>query len=357
MRCKYCFYEDEASCREQGFTGLMSIETAENIIKAACETAQESISFMFQGGEPTLVGLDFYRSFLDIEKKYERSDLKFYHSIQTNGLVLDEEWAKFFRENGFFVGLSLDGNSDLHDLNRLTKQGSGTHSRVLKAARLLEKHGVEFNVLSVVTAKNARTVEKTYNFFKKQGFDSLQFIDCLNSFDGEGFSPDNNEYFSFLDRLFALWFADLKSGRYVHIRQLDNWFNILLGGAPEACNMCGHCTVQFVVEGDGSVYPCDFYALDEYKIGKIGESTLEEMFECETSQSFLRASMSVPEDCKSCRWFAVCRNGCRRERELLSDGSYGKYRRCEAVKAFFDKNEREIAKALQLIGFYKGKVK
>lgn len=355
MRCKYCFYEDEAACREQGFAGLMSLETAENIIKSAALIAEGSCSFMFQGGEPTLVGLDFYRSFLELEKKYERADFKFYHSIQTNGFALDEEWVKFFKDNNFFVGLSIDGNSDLHDLNRLSKQGSGTHSRVIKAARLLEKYGVEFNVLSVVTAKAARTAEKTYNFFRKQGFDSLQFIDCLDSFDGDGFSPNNSEYFAFLDRLFALWLADLKSGRYVHIRQFDNWFNILLGGAPEACNMCGHCTVQFVVEGDGCVYPCDFYALDEYRIGRISENSPEEMFESETAQSFLRKSLSVPEDCKACRWYGVCRNGCRRERELLSDGSYGKYRRCEAVKAFFDKNEREIAQALRLIDFYSRK--
>ena len=102
---------------------------------------------------------------------------------------------------------------------------------------------------------------------------------------------------------------------------------------------------------------CDFYALDEYKIGTVGKNTLKEMFECETAQQFLRASMSVPDDCKACRWFAVCRNGCRRERELLPDGGYGKYRRCEAVKAFFDKNEQEIAKSLRLIGFYQSKAK
>ncbi|MBR4050420.1 MAG: anaerobic sulfatase maturase [Clostridia bacterium] len=358
MRCKYCFYEDEASCREQGFRGLMTKETAENIIKTAVEAAEGSVSFMFQGGEPTLAGLEFYKNFLETEKKYKKENIKFYHSIQTNGFALDEEWVEFFKENSFFVGLSLDGNSDLHDLNRLSKQGSGTHSKVLKAAKLLEKYGVEFNILSVVTAKAARTVEKNYNFFKKQGFDSLQFIDCLDSFDGNtAFSADNNEYFTFLDRLFALWLNDLKAGRYVHIRQFDNWFNILLGGAPEACNMCGHCTVQFVVEADGSVYPCDFYALDEYKIGTVGKNTLKEMFECETAQQFLRASMSVPDDCKNCRWFAVCRNGCRRERELLPDLSYVKYRRCEAVKAFFDKNEQEIAKSLRLIGFYQSKAK
>ena len=358
MRCKYCFYEDEAANRSVAFAGMMSSETTENIIKQAALFAEGGCNFMFQGGEPTLAGLDFYRNFLETEKKYAKEGLLFTHSIQTNGYALNEEWVNFFKTNNFFVGLSLDGNGDLHDLNRISKSGNGTYSRVLRAAGLLKKHGVEFNILSVVTAKAARSVEKTYNFFKKQGFDNLQFIDCLDPLCVEGgFSPSDDEYAAFLSKLFSLWFDDLKKGRICSIRLFDNWFSILFGGAPEACNMCGRCSIQFVIEGDGSVYPCDFYALDEFGLGNINENSFEEILRNKKAEDFVMASLTIPDECRLCRWYPLCRNGCRRERELLPDGTYGKTRRCAAFKRFFEENEREIAQAMNVMRLYGSKAK
>lgn len=358
MRCKYCFYEDEAANRSVAFSGLMSEITTENLIKKAALFAEGSCNFMFQGGEPTLTGLDFYRNFLETENKYKKDGLTFTHSIQTNGFALDEEWIKFFKENNFFVGLSLDGNGDLHDLNRLSKSGNGTFSRVLRAAQLMKNEKIEFNILSVVTSKAAKTIEKTYNFFKKQDFNNLQFIDCLDPIDGVGsFSPSNGEYAAFLSKLFSLWFNDLKNGRLCNIRLFDNWFNILFGGAPEACNMCGRCTVQFVIEGDGSIYPCDFYALDEYKLGNINENSFEEIICSEKAKLFIESSLPVPDECRGCRWYPLCRNGCRREREKIDDNSYGKARRCEAFRRFFEENEREISQAMNIIRLYGSKAK
>lgn len=357
MRCKYCFYEDEAAKRSEGFRGIMSLETAGKLIRSASEFAQDSCCFMFQGGEPTLAGIDFYRSFIEIEKDYVRNDLSFSHSIQTNGYALDEEWVKFFKDNGFFVGVSLDGSSDLHDLNRSGKNGSGSFNKVMKSINLLRKYGVEFNILSVVTSKGARSAEKTYNFFKKQGLYSLQFIDCLDPFGEQvGLSASNEDYADFLTKIFRLWFNDFKRGEYVSIRHLDNWLGIILGGVPEACNMCGRCSIQFVVEGDGSVYPCDFYALDEYMLGRLGESTFEQIVQGDAAQSFIAKSLAVPDECGSCRWYPLCRNGCRRERELLPDSTYGRTRRCGAYKHFFEENERELAQAVQMIARQNGKV-
>lgn len=350
MRCKYCFYEDEAVNRAVGFRGIMSLETAEELIKAAVEFAEGSCSFMFQGGEPTLAGLDFYRSFLAVERKYERNGLVFTHSIQTNGYALDEEWVRFFKDNNFFVGISLDGNCDLHDLNRMSKNGNGSFNRVMKSINLLKKYDVEFNILSVVTSRAARSAEKTYNFFKKQGLCNLQFIDCLDPLDGDGgLSADNGEYAAFLTKVFRLWLEDFKNGGRISIRHLDNWLGIILGCPPEACNMCGRCSIQFVVESDGSVYPCDFYVLDEYLLGKTGENSFEQMINSDTAKSFIENSLAMPDDCSACRWYPLCRNGCRRERELMPDLSYGKTRRCSAYKRFFEENERDLAYVTRFI--------
>lgn len=169
MNCKYCFYKDEANCRETAFCGMMSLSDAEEIIKSAAEYASGSCTFLFQGGEPTLAGLDFYKGFAEIEKKYAKKGLIFHHSIQTNGLLIDDDWAKFFKKNNYLVGLSLDGPAQINDLNRVDVSGKGTFNRVMKAADILDRHKAAYNVLSVVTGKNARSAEKIYNFFEKAG--------------------------------------------------------------------------------------------------------------------------------------------------------------------------------------------
>ncbi len=353
MACSYCFYRGVAAYREQAFEGMLSLEMMERVIEAGMEYAEHICSFAFQGGEPTLAGLDFYRQVVALQKKHAKPGVRIQNAIQTNGLALDEEWAKFLAENQFLVGLSLDGPAELHDLNRKDAVGAGTFNRVTKAAKLLEKHGVAFNILCVVTGRNARSVEKIYNFYRKQGFHWLQFIPCLEPLEqqrGEAkYHLPPAQYGEFLIRLFDLWYADLRREEYISIRHLDNWLSILLGERPEACNMAGHCSVQFVVEGDGGVYPCDFYVLDEWRMGTVGELSFAEMQQGEVAKRFIEASLRIPEACRTCRWHGLCRNGCRRDRLELPDGSIDRNYYCEAHQKFFSEREREIGASLRLI--------
>lgn len=353
MACKYCFYRDVAEHREQAFEGMLSLQKMERVIRAGMEYADHSCSFAFQGGEPTLAGLDFYRGVVELQKKYARSGLEIHNAIQTNGMLIDEEWAAFLAENRFLVGLSLDGPAELHNLNRLDTVGEGTFNRVMRAARLMEKHGVEFNILCVVTGRNARSVEKNYRFYRRQGFRWLQFIPCLDSLEQqrgeEKYHLSAENYGDFLIRLFDLWYEDLQRGEYISIRHLDNWLSILLGGQPEVCSMTGQCAVQFVVEGDGGVYPCDFYVLDEWRMGTVGESSFAEMQRGEVAARFIQASLRVPNKCRRCRWYGLCRNGCRRNRMTLLDGEVDRNCYCEAYQRFFSQREKQLMQAARLL--------
>lgn len=353
MACKYCFYRDVAEHREQAFEGMLSLQKMERVIRAGMEYADHSCSFAFQGGEPTLAGLDFYRGVVELQKKYARSGLEIHNAIQTNGMLIDEEWAAFLAENRFLVGLSLDGPAELHNLNRLDTVGEGTFNRVMRAARLMEKHGVEFNILCVVTGRNARSVEKIYRFYRRQGFRWLQFIPCLDSLEQqrgeEKYHLSAENYGDFLIRLFDLWYEDLQRGEYISIRHLDNWLSILLGGQPEACSMTGQCAVQFVVEGDGGVYPCDFYVLDEWRMGTVGESSFAEMQRGEVAARFIQASLRVPDKCRRCRWYGLCRNGCRRNRMTLLAGEVDRNCYCEAYQRFFSQREKQLMQAARLL--------
>jgi uncharacterized protein len=314
----------------------MSEETLENLIKKAFDYASGSATFAFQGGEPTLAGLNFYRKLLEFQKKYNVKNIPVQNAIQTNGYTIDEDWARFLAENKFLVGLSLDGTRDIHDSLRVDAAGKGTFSRVEKTARLFQKHGVEFNILCVVNNFIARSPKKVYDSLKKYGF--IQFIPCLDSFDGEKkvFSLTPERYTEFLKVTFNEYYKDFCAGKPTSVRNFDNYIGMLLGRPPENCAMAGVCTCYTVIEGDGSVFPCDFYVLDEWKLGNINESSFEELICGDMAKKFVGVSTYRNEECKECYWYPLCRGGCRREREPIIDGTPSLNRFCECYKKFFD---------------------
>ena len=352
MRCSYCFYNDVTAHRTTPCAGVLSFDTLEQIIAKAMAYADYICTFAFQGGEPTLVGLDFYRQVLAFEDKYHKQGVKVFHAIQTNGYALDEKWAEFLSRHHFLVGLSLDGPAALHDQNRKTQTGAGTFNRVMKTVQLFKKYKVEYNVLSVVTGKNAQSVQRIYQFFKKQDFRWIQFLPCLEPLSQRRglaqYALSPRQYGEFLVRIFDLWYRDLLDGQYYSIRHLDNYLSILLGHKPEACSMNGRCSVQFMIEADGSVYPCDFYGLDNWKIGSVLENTFSEMAASETSTAFLKISEHVPQQCQACPYYALCRNGCRRER-LESGGVPELNYYCNAYQFFFSQRLSGLMEAAERI--------
>ena len=353
MRCAYCFYRDVADNREHAFEGMLSLERMEQVIVSAVEYAEGICSFAFQGGEPTLAGLDFFRQVVALQEKHRRPGLQIRNAIQTNGFCIDEEWAEFLGKNRFLVGLSLDGPAELHDLNRRDNQGKRTHDRIMKTVRLFEKYKVEYNILCVVTGKNAKSIQRIYQFYKKNNFRWLQFIPCLEPLEqergAESYHLSVRSYGDFLIRIFDLWYQDLQKGEYISIRHLDNWLAILLGEPPESCDMTGRCSVQFVIEGDGGVYPCDFYVLDQWRLGTVGEKSFAELAQSDTAKRFIQTSLAVPEKCRACPAYRVCRNGCRRNRLILETGAAGENYYCEAYRRFFTERARELQAAARLI--------
>jgi uncharacterized protein len=346
MRCRYCFYADEMSHRERGIVGMMSTETLDVIVKKTLETAPGYCTFMFQGGEPTLTGLDFYRHLIDSVKAQNTRGVRVSYAIQTNGYTIDENWAKFFSLNHFLVGLSLDGTRDVHDQNRLAPGGKGTFDNVSKAASLFEKHHVEYNILTVVTQKTARYTVSIYNYFKKQGYRYQQYIPCIEGFGSDSSSPwtlTAEQYGRFLCRMFDIWYQDIISGHYIFNRTFENWIGILIGRPPESCGMVGICSPQYVVEADGSVYPCDFYVLDEYKLGNLICDSFADIDKKRAEIAFIDKSKAEDPECLGCRWKPLCRGGCRREREPSGilmpgadkPGSLVKNRFCESYRVFF----------------------
>ena len=323
MDCRYCFYKAASGERENR---IMTKETVDVLIQKIKEYQPSALSVIFQGGEPTLAGLDFFEYFVQSVKNEINSPVSF--SLQTNGLLIDDEYAKFFKTHDFLIGVSLDGNRRTNDRYRLSQSGESVLPQVLTAINILKKHKVGFNILSVIDNENAKDIESTYKYFKKHGFGYLQFIPYVD--DASGISLSAESYEAFLKKSFDLWYKDFINGNYVSVRHIDNYIGILMGNPPESCAMCGVCGNYFVVEADGSLYPCDFYCKKEYRTGSVFDKKPFEM--TEKQKEFIEQSMLIHKYCKDCKYYALCRGGCRRDR---TDG-YLKNKYCSAYKGFFD---------------------
>lgn len=332
MRCRYCFYADEMTHRKSSVYPKMTGELLDTMVRRVIRTADSSVHFLFQGGEPTLIGLPFFEQLVALERKYNTRRLKITNAVQTNGYDLSDEMIAFFAKEQFLVGVSLDGTNETHDMLRPDAKGLPTSSIVRNAIARLRAAGVSVNVLCVVNGEVAKYPKEV--FCALAPYEYLQFIPCLDGLDGEkrDYSLSSEAYLTFLKTTFDCYHQAYMDGHPVSMRNFDNWVAMLMGMPPENCAMVGRCGPSLVIESDGSVYPCDFYALDKWKLGSIAEDSLRRMLTSDTEKAFLAESLPVPEACKACRWYGLCRNGCKRER----DPETGLNRWCSVHSAFFE---------------------
>lgn len=337
MRCRYCFYADEMSNRAHGVYPPMNLETLESTVKRALHYAEGQANFIFQGGEPTLRGLDFFKRLIELEEKYNTRSVEINNMLQTNGYELSDEMIAFFAQTHFLLGVSLDGCRSAHDLMRPDAQGVGTYGRVEETIKRLERAGVQYNILCVVNEEVAARAEETFESLSKYGY--LQFIPCLDSLsvDGRSQALSPAAWGDFLVRAFDFYEKRIRSGRFISIRNFDDYLRMIQGGAPANCAMVGHCSLNFLIESNGDVYPCDFYALDEWKMGNINESNFLRLEKSDTARRFVAESLPVPAPCRQCRYGALCRNGCRRERD-----ENGLNRWCESIHYFMDRRYKQL---------------
>lgn len=337
LQCDYCFYRDEAETRYSASYGMMTTEILDAVLKRTLEYAQEECTIAYQGGEPTLRGLQFFEHSVESEKKYNKRHVKIHHALQTNGLLLDDKWCNFLKKNEFLIGISLDGRKKTHDKHRPDSDGEGTFFKVMETINRLKKFEIPYNILTVVTEEIAVQAESIYKFYQKNDFSYLQFIPCIPPFEtGEekGLFLSPKSYGGFLNTVFDLWYADLMKNKQPYIQQFENLIMMRLGYPPDGCDQCGHCAVQYVVEANGSVYPCDFYALDHYCLGNLVTDDFSKLNQRQIEIGFIERSMTIPERCKKCSCYTLCRGGCRRMRRetecAIEENIF-----CESYQTFF----------------------
>jgi len=355
LNCTYCYYLE----KKKLYTGIESFRMPDNILEEFTKQYIEAnevpvVTFTWQGGEPTLMGLDFFRKAVGYQKKYAGGK-RIENAFQTNGTMLNDEWCKFFKDNNILVGISIDGAEHNHDHFRKTSSGAPTFRKVIKGIELLQKNRVEFNTLSVVNSYNVHFASETYRFLKSIGSVFMQFLPVVEriaedlpeemlklvSYDYNGSAPlagwsvNGKDYGNFLITIFDEWVRNDVAKYYVQIfdSTLANW----VGEMPGVCVYADTCGDALVMEHNGDVYSCDHFVYPGYFLGNILERPLIEMARSQEQFDFgVRKRTSLPRRCLMCEYLFACHGECPKHRIAVTDnGEQGLNHLCEGFKMYY----------------------
>ncbi len=349
LDCEYCFFLKKAALYPEG-TFRMSEGVMDRYVRQTVRSGQPSIAW--QGGEPTLMGLDFFRKVIASETKHMKPGMVVENTLQTNGILIDEDWCRFLRDNRFLVGISLDGPRHLHDVYRKDKAGNPTFDKVVKAIRLMQEHKVEFNILCTVNAANSRYPLEVYRFFRDElGARFFQFIPVV-----ERDNPDGNqdglaltgrtvpseEYGSFLNAIFDEWVK--RDVGTVFVPFFDAVLASYVNGVSSICVLRPVCGDALALEHNGDIYSCDHFVEPKHRLGNILESSLEGMATGPAQRAFGQAkSATLPRQCRDCQWLFTCHGECPKNRVLTTaDGEPGLNWLCAGLTAFFAHTEQPM---------------
>ena len=377
LDCEYCYYLHKEDLYPKGNRWKMEDSCLETYIRdymKAQPIGAEEVTFAWQGGEPTLMGLDFFRRCIELQRKYARPNLKITNTLQTNGVLLDDEWCRFFRANEFLIGLSIDGPADLHDRYRVDHQGKGSHAAVMRALRLLRKFSVEYNVLVVVNRHNGDHGARIYRYLRDAGCRFVQFIPIVER-SGVGrhaeqaqtlesaFTPFDEaesavssrsvlpeQFGAFLIDVFDEWIQKDVGRVFVQIfdQALSAWLDI----EPSLCVFRRTCGRALAMEHNGDVYSCDHFVEPDYLLGNINVTPLEELVNNGKQQAFGDAKENtLPQYCHDCEVRFACNGECPKNRFLKTpDGDNHLNYLCAGYRAFFnhiDKPMKEMARLVR----------
>ena len=355
LDCSYCFYLDrEADPYKALPARRMTSDTLERLVDTYLFYSYPASIFAFQGGEPTLAGLPFFQQLVKFQRNYGRNGQSVSNAMQTNGVLIDQDWCDLFRETNWLLGVSLDGPQEINDLYRFNKEGRGTWKRVMQSVELLQKNKVEFNILCVLSQANVGKARELYRFYRSLGVDNVQYIP-LAEFDAEGnplpFTITAEQYGRFLCETFDLWWPER---RRMRIRFFDNIAEAFAGQKPGTCTMHETCDSYVVVEYNGDVYPCDFFVEGSWKLGNVTLDSWPEIARRTRRYSFASKKTLAHADCQVCEYQSICHGGCPKFR-------HGPHRRfddldyfCQAYKMIYARSEAPLRAELKRLGILGG---
>ena len=346
MVCAYCFYLEKGDLFGEPSVHRMPENVLEEMIRQGMQQAGREVNFTWQGGEPLLMGLAFYQKAIELQRRYG-SGQTVGNGLQTNGLLIDDEWVRFLRSTNWLVGLSLDGPQHVNDRYRRTGGGKSTWQAVVSSAEKLLGAGVAVNALTVVNDYSVRFPEEIYSFHKGLGLEYMQLIPCVETQTGEpsGMHPCSvpaEAYGTFLCKLFDIWIEDFAEGLpTTSVRIFDSLLHHYLGLVLPECTFQEECGNYLVVEHNGDVYSCDFFVEPSGLLGNLGEESLLGMLNGDLQTAFGHQKVRLSTNCKDCRWLVQCRGGCTKDRLAGSDERRENYL-CASYRMFFEYSDERF---------------
>jgi len=338
LDCAYCYYLHKENLYPAGEDFHISDACLETFIRdyIASQPGPEVV-LSWQGGEPTLIGLDFFKRSIELQRKYLPAGWTCTHSLQTNATLLNDEWCRFFKQHHFLIGVSVDGPETIHDHYRRDKGGNSTHAGVMEGIRLLQKHQVDFNILCVVNNVNAEHPLDVYRFFKDLGATWIQFIPIVER-EGDGVSNRSVSpaaFGRFLTTIFAEWVRH-DIGR-IFVQMFEEAVAVWAGYPASLCVYKNTCGRALVLEHNGDLYSCDHFVDPPYRLGNIMERNLAEMVDSEQQRRFGRDKHDkLPRYCRQCDYLFICQGACPKDRiSRTPSGEPGLNYLCEGYKSFF----------------------
>ena len=320
--CEYCFYLERSTLYPESKRHRMPDKVLVQMISSYMKTEQKQYAFGWQGGEPTLMGVDFFRRVTELQQKYGRSGALVANGLQTNATLIDKEFAKHLAKYKFLVGVSLDGSENIHNRYRITADGHESYTDVLRGIEHLKQNNVEFNILTLVTSANVKKAKEVYSFLCDMGFFYHQYIPCVE-FDDKGhpmpFSINGEEWGDFLCEIFDEWIRE--DTRKVSVRLFDSILTLIVDGVYNVCHMGDNCCQYFVVEHNGDIYPCDFFVESNKKLGNIMNDSWEELQNSPKYIEFGRKKALWNEGCNHCEYLKYCSGDCLKHRLYKRDNS------------------------------------
>lgn len=369
--CEYCFYLEKEKLYPDRSDWRMSDDVLDTYIRKTIDSqkAMPHCEFSWQGGEPTLMGIDFFEKAIALQKKYAGSK-HCQNSFQTNGILIDEKWCTLFKNHNFLIGLSIDGEAKHHDIYRKTRSGKGTHYRVTQTLSLFRKHGVEFNAMTVIHKGNVNDPKGVYKALKSYGCRHIQLTPLIErkaqettedglmlinpDFSGQSkvteWSITAEEYGSFMCGIFDQW--KKKDVGKTFIYTFESTLAQMAGTGGASCITRETCGDAIALEANGDIYSCDHYVYPEHLVGNILTHDIDEIAKLDSQINFGNAKRdNISIDCKSCKYLRLCNGGCPKHRfEISSDGKPNKNYLCSGYKRYFAHTSIEFTNILSAIG-------
>lgn len=361
LNCNYCFCKNVGDNGEILQYDFMNISILEDIIKKSLIEDIKYLNFIIQRCDFNLIELEFYKQLIDLQYKYNTKNIKIKNYIQINSINLDDKLAKFLSDNNFSIDICLNSLEYLNNLDKMDYKNNDSFKNIIDGINKLKNYKIDFNILLIITKQSAKYIDKIYQFCKDNDFKIIQFVPCMMDFDYDKNSDDEiinielkhyldtNNFYVFLDKIFEIWYKDVKNGTFIEIKNFMDYILILNGSSSINRSLDEFDNINMVIDSNGDIYPCDFYYIDLHKLANVKDINFNKLISSHNAKIFFERYLYITDVCKKCKYFKLCGEGYKHNVNFFVHSVPSFNYQCKAIKKFLDSNLNKLIQVSNII--------